>query len=128
MLFWADDNSEVLYVPVSRKKFYEAGLNRLAKSEERDLKDYINQILDDAIASSKKEVTFLVPGWEAGAEWEDELNVIWEKVFRHDKESCGKWYGLYVMDTIIHRKDKWYAHKTNFNRPFDQTVYWIKDR
>lgn len=126
MLYWVNDNHEVTDIPASRKQFYEAGLNRLTDAV-NNLSDYINQKIDNALALSKKEIAFFVPGWEVGTEWEEPLDMIWEKAFPHDKVACGKWYGLFVMDIFISREDKWYANKTNFNRPFDQTVYWRRD-
>lgn len=51
--------------------------------------------------------------------------MIWDKIFPGDETLCALWYGLVYMQVLIDRDDEWVAMKTNFNREFDQMVYFM---
>ncbi len=127
MLIWADSAKEVRETPKSRRSFFESGKSKLLLEEYEHLKDYINQMIDNILEKESKDKKYFVPGWQAPGSWEHTpLNIIWDKVFNGDLLSCALWYGLLYMETIIDRKEYFRAYKTNFDREFDQMVYWVE--
>ena len=127
MLYWIDNKHPVTEIPRVRKRFYESGLSRLSNCEQLELIDYINQMIDDSI-SNNNNTQFMVPGWKAKGIIGDKIfNLIWGKACGKNQELSALWYGLLVFYVMIQRDDVWYVTKTNFNRPFDQAVYWKKE-
>lgn len=115
-------NVEVL--PKSRKKFFENGLSKITQDEYVRMEDYINQLIDDNCKSHDGS-TLSVPGWNAPGSWEGKpIQIIWDKIFPGDNEHCAFWYGLLYMQIIIDRDDEWFATKSNFEREFDQMIYF----
>ena len=88
------------------------------------MEDYINQLIDDNCLNQESS-TLSVPGWNAPGSWEGKpLQIIWDKIFPGDNEHCAFWYGLLYMQVIIDRDDEWIATKSNFDREFDQMIYF----
>lgn len=124
MLIWIDDLRNISDVPRTRKKFFYDGKARLDADEYQTLVDYMNSVID----KDTKNKEFIVPGWDAPGSWENlPLQIIWEKVYPNDFESCAKWYGLLTMAVMIDRPETWYATKTDFgNNKYEKTTYWQK--
>ena len=118
----------ITQLPKSRQSFFKQGLAKLGGKETDDyaaMEQYINQKVDKDNENSKS-VSFTVPGWNAPGTWKaTPLQVIWDKIFTGDAALCALWYGLLYMQVLIDRDDEWIAIKTNFNREFDQMVYFI---
>lgn len=111
-------------LPKSKKDFFENGLSKITHDEYVQMEDYINQLIDDNYLNQGNS-TLSVPGWNAPGSWEGKpLQIIWDKIFPGDKELCAFWYGLLYMQVIIDRNDEWIATKSNFDRDFDQMIYF----
>lgn len=127
MLIWSDSKKEITEIPKTRKKFYQNGKSKLTDEEYQKLKDYVNVLIDNTLEKESKDNRYFVPGWQAPGSWVGTpLNIIWEKIFPGDTNSCALWYGLLVMKVLIDKDEYWYATKTNYNRDFDQMSYWIE--
>ena len=123
MLFWMDNGNEVTEIWSKHKKFYALGKSRISDKELQEIKDFINAEIDKVLDNDKEKA--FVPGWHARKDWNcTPLQVIYDKAFLNDATSCALWYGLACMEVIIDRPEEWFALKSNFNREFDQTVYW----
>ena len=122
MLYWMDKEKEITEIGNIHKSLYDMGEARLSAEDMREIEDYINTLIDESI--SKGNDTY-VPGWKAPGSWAGTpLQKIYDIAFPGDEKSCALWYGLVSMQMIIERNEQWLATKTNFNRDFDQTVYW----
>lgn len=118
------NGKNVVVLPKSRKKFFENGLSKITRDEYDQMEDYINQLIDDNCKSPDGS-TLSVPGWNAPGSWKGKpLQIIWDKIFPGDNEHCAFWYGLLYMQIIIDRDDEWFATKSNFDREFDQMIYF----
>lgn len=123
MLFWTDDGNEVTEVSRTHKKFYAVGVSRLSADEQQNIKSYINTEIDKVLDSDGEKA--FVPGWHVKKDWNGTpLQAIHNKAFPGDKKSSALWFGLACMEVIMDRGERWFALKSNFNREFDQTVYW----
>lgn len=111
-------------LPQTRKMFFDTGLSKISREEYQQIEDYINVLIDDNCNNQDK-TTLSVPGWNAPGSWEGKpLQIIWDKIFPGDSVHCAFWYGLLYMQVIIDRADEWIATQTNFNRDFDQMIYF----
>lgn len=125
MLEWFENGSQIFEIPLRRREFFNNGKKNLSLKELEDLKNYVNEIIDKVLISKSADNKFFVPGWEATGSWENTpLQIIWEKVYKHDHEYCALWYGLLVMEVLIERGEDWKAIKTNYNKDFEQMTYW----
>ena len=125
MLYWLEDGKEIKEIGSRHKGFYSQGESRLSAQEIKGIRDFINGKIDNVLECEDK---FFVPGWHAGDDWNGTaLQVIYDKAFPKDAANSALWYGIACMECIIERNEHWYALKADFNRGFEQTVYFIKD-
>ena len=111
-------------LPRSKRNFFDNGLSKITHEEYSQLVDYFNQLIDNNCQKQAGSV-LSVPGWNAPGSWQGKpIQIIWDKIFPGDKEHCAFWYGLLYMQVIIDRDDEWIATKTNFDRDFDQMIYF----
>ena len=107
------DSTPITQLPKTRRGFFNEGLAK------------INRMIDRDYAKSN-DGAITVPGWNATGSWEGtEIQMIWDKIFTGDEKLCALWYGLLYMQVLIDRDDEWIATKSNFNRDFDQMVYFM---
>lgn len=111
-------------LPKTRRKFFENGLSKITQNEYVQMEDYINQLIDDNCQCHDSS-SLSVPGWNTPGSWEGKPpQIIWDKIFQSDNDHCAFWYGLLYMQIIINRDDEWVATKSNFDREFDQMIYF----
>ncbi len=115
----------ITQLPKSRRSFFEQGRAKINDEDFAALENCINRMIDRDYAKSK-DGAITVPGWNAAGCWEGTaIQMIWDKIFPGDETLCALWYGLAYMQVLIDRDDDWIAMKTNFNREFDQMVYFM---
>lgn len=126
MLRWIDSNHNVANIPQMHRNFFDNGRKKMSDSEYKEIKKYINNLIDTISQNRNGKTEFIVPGWIVGKTWTNTpLQILYDKIFIRDDESCALWYGLLMYETIIERPELWYCIKTKFNgRDFDQAIYW----
>ena len=119
------DSNLITELPRDRRRFFEDGLTRITGTDYAEMENCINHMVDRDYETSK-DGSITVPGWNAPGSWEDTpIQIIWDKSFTGDIKLCALWYGLLYMQVLIDRDDEWIATKSNFNRDFDQMVYFM---
>ena len=119
------DSTPITQLPKTRRRFFIEGRAKINDADYAALEDCINRMIDRDYEKSK-DGAITVPGWNAPGSWEGTaIQMIWDKVFPGDETLCALWYGLVYMQVLIDRDDEWIAMKTNFNREFDQMVYFM---
>lgn len=118
-------NNPITQLPRDRRRFFKDGRAKITDEDYQTLEWYINRMVDkDYEKSADGSIT--VPGWNAYGSWEGTpIQIIWDKIFTGDETLCALWYGLLYMQVMIDRDDEWIATKSNFNRDFDQMVYFM---
>ncbi len=112
-------------LPRNRRQFFKTGRAKITDADYRELEDCVNRMVDQDYARSV-DGSITVPGWNAPGSWEGKaIQIIWDKIFTGDETLCARWYGLLYMQVLIDRDDEWIAMRTNFNRDFEQMVYFM---
>ena len=118
-------NNPITQLPRDRRRFFKDGRAKINDADYEELENCINHMVDWDYAKSK-DGSITVPGWNAYGSWEGTpIQIIWDKIFTGDPTLCALWYGLLYMQVLIDRDDEWFATKSNFNRDFDQMVYFM---
>lgn len=122
------DSTPITQLPKTRRRFFSEGRAKIDDADYAALEEFINRMIDRDYAKSK-DGAITVPGWNAPGSWEGTaIQMIWDKIFPGKETLCALWYGLIYMQVLIDRDDEWIAMKTNFNREFDQMVYFMPKR